>query len=151
MENQHFYGRCPQRGHGGAMGFKRFAARGPRRAKTPQDRPYDGLRTCIYMLTCIHIYIHPYVRTYVHTYIHTYVRTYIHKHRHTYVHTYIHNYLLTYIHSYWHTYILTYVHTYIYLHTYRQTDTSIHTYIPETGHAGPRGPRRRPQMPPMKS
>ena len=41
MENQLFYRRWPLRGHGGAMGFKRFGARGPRVAKTAQNHAWD--------------------------------------------------------------------------------------------------------------
>ena len=118
MENQHFYGWWPQRGHGGAMGFKRFAARGPRRAKTP---PRPSLWRPTFMHIYTHTYIHPYVRTYVHTYIHTYVRTHIHTCIHTYIHIYKHTYTHYYLHADTTIYLPTYTHRYIH--------TDINTYM----------------------
>ena len=49
----------------------------------------------IYMIICMHTYIHTYIRTYIHTYIRTYIHTYIR----TYIHTYIHTYIQANIHT----------------------------------------------------
>lgn len=47
---------------------------------------------CVYIYTCISIYIHIYTQTFEYTYKHAYAL-----HLHTYLHTHIHTHINTYI------------------------------------------------------
>ena len=67
----------------------------------------------IYIPTCIHTYVHTYIRAHIHACTHTYVHTYIRAPIHTYVHTYVHAYMRAHIHTGAHTYVHTYMRAHI--------------------------------------
>ena len=48
------------------------------------------IHICLYMHTCMYIYIHTYIHTYLHICMYVYMCVYIHTYMYTYIHTYIH-------------------------------------------------------------